>query len=161
MIQHFSFIFFILQRNFFPLWLRHQTSATKLRLLQATKVTLPTIICDILNYSQNFVIEIKEISWSSPDPIFFKIKYSNPYPKNRTYLLQDIQSWFGPCLPLVLSVLVCFAFSRKQLIDRILGLNRICHGFLNCPFNGFAWDFEMKVVGFYLDQWYNNTDIML
>jgi len=39
MIQHFSFTFFpflILQRNFFPLRLRHQTSATKLRLLQAT-----------------------------------------------------------------------------------------------------------------------------
>jgi len=34
MIQHFSFTFFyflLLQRNFFPLQLRHQTSASKLR----------------------------------------------------------------------------------------------------------------------------------
>jgi len=46
------------------------------------------IICDILNHSQeNFVIEIKHISWSCPDPIFFKNKYPNPIliQKNRKY----------------------------------------------------------------------------
>ena len=35
-IKNFSFAFFclfLLQSNFFPLWLRHQTSATKLRYL--------------------------------------------------------------------------------------------------------------------------------
>jgi len=33
----------------------------------------------ILNHSQeNFVMEIKHISWSCPDPIFFKNKYPNP-----------------------------------------------------------------------------------
>ena len=44
-----------------------------------------TIICNILNHSQeNFVIEIKQISWSCPDPIFFQkqISKSNPDPKN-------------------------------------------------------------------------------
>ena len=47
-----------------------------------------TIICDILNHSQeNFVIKIKQISWSCPDPIFFKNKYPNPIliQKNRKY----------------------------------------------------------------------------
>jgi len=46
------------------------------------------IICDILNHSQrNFVIEIKQISWSCPDPIFFKNKYPNPIliQNNRKY----------------------------------------------------------------------------
>ena len=38
-----------------------------------------TIICDILHHCQeNFVIEIKQISWSCPDPIFFKNIYPNP-----------------------------------------------------------------------------------
>ena len=38
-----------------------------------------TIICDILNHSQeNFVIETKQISRSCPDPIFFKNKKPNP-----------------------------------------------------------------------------------
>jgi len=39
MIQHFSFTFFLfllLQRNFFPLRLRYQTSATKLRYLRSS-----------------------------------------------------------------------------------------------------------------------------
>jgi len=43
-----------------------------------------TIICDILNHSEeNFVIEIKPISWSCPVPIFFQkwISKSNPDPK--------------------------------------------------------------------------------
>jgi len=47
-----------------------------------------TIICDILNHSQeNFVIETKQISRSCPDPIFFKNKYPNPIliQKNRRY----------------------------------------------------------------------------
>jgi len=47
-----------------------------------------TIICDILNHSQeNFVVEIKQISLSCPDPIFFKNKYPNPIliQKNRKY----------------------------------------------------------------------------
>jgi len=38
-----------------------------------------TIICDIMNHSQeNCVIETKQISRSCPDPIFFKNKYPNP-----------------------------------------------------------------------------------
>jgi len=47
-----------------------------------------TTICDILKHSQeNFVIEIKQISWSCPDPIVFKNKYQNPIltQKNRKY----------------------------------------------------------------------------
>jgi len=37
------------------------------------------INCDILNHSQeNFVIEIKQISWSCPDPFFSKNKHPNP-----------------------------------------------------------------------------------
>jgi len=47
-----------------------------------------TNICDILNHSQeNFVIEIKQISCSCPDPIFFKNNYANPIliQKNRKY----------------------------------------------------------------------------
>ena len=38
-----------------------------------------TIICGILNHSEeSFVMEIKPISWSCPDPIFFKNEYPNP-----------------------------------------------------------------------------------
>ena len=38
-----------------------------------------TSVSDILNHSQeNFFIEIKRISWSGPDPIFFKNKYPKP-----------------------------------------------------------------------------------
>jgi len=53
-----------------------------------SKENSAAIICDILNHSQeNFVIEIKPISWFCPDPIFFKNKYPNPIliRKNRTY----------------------------------------------------------------------------
>jgi len=53
-----------------------------------SKENSSTIICDILNQSQeNFVTEIKQISWSCPDPIFSKNKYPNPIliQKNRKY----------------------------------------------------------------------------
>jgi len=44
-----------------------------------SKENTAAINCDILNYCQgNFVREIKQISWSCPDPIFFKNKYPNP-----------------------------------------------------------------------------------
>ena len=45
-------------------------------------------ICDILNHSkENFVIEIEKISWSRPNPFFFKNVYPNPIliRKNRKY----------------------------------------------------------------------------
>jgi len=65
------------------------------------KKTLPTtIICDFLNYSQeNFVIEIKQISWS----IFFsKINIQiQSWSKKIVSMLQDIQSWYCPCSPLL------------------------------------------------------------
>ena len=54
----------------------------------ADKKNTATIICDILNHSEeNFVIEIKQISWYCPDPIFFKNEYPNPIliRKNRKY----------------------------------------------------------------------------
>ena len=63
-----------------------------------------TIICDILNHSQeNFVTEIKQISWSCPDTTFFKnhIQIKSRYEKIAS-TLQDIQSWSCPCSPLVL-----------------------------------------------------------
>ena len=53
-----------------------------------SKENTPTIICGILNLSQgNFAIEIKPMSWSCPDPIYFKNKYPNPIliQKNRKY----------------------------------------------------------------------------
>ena len=43
------------------------------------KENTTTIIDDILNHSQgNFVIEIKQISWSCSDPIFLKKECPNP-----------------------------------------------------------------------------------
>jgi len=58
---------------------------------------------DILNHSQgNLVIEINQISWSCPDPIFFKNKFPNPILIQKiASILQDIQSWSCPCSPLV------------------------------------------------------------
>jgi len=55
----------------------------------AKKTTAPS-----LNHSQeNFVIEIKQISCSCPDPIFFKNKYPNPILIRKiASILQDIQS---------------------------------------------------------------------
>ena len=45
----------------------------------AKKTLPPSFICDISNHTQgNSVIEIKQISWSRPDPFFFKNKYPNP-----------------------------------------------------------------------------------
>ena len=57
----------------------------------------------ILNHSQgNFVMEIKQISWSCPDSIFFKNKYPNPILIQKiASILQDIQSWSCPCSPLL------------------------------------------------------------
>ena len=47
-----------------------------------SKENTATIICDILNHpKENFIIEIKPISWSCPDLIFFKNEYPNPDPK--------------------------------------------------------------------------------
>jgi len=74
------------------------------------------MICDILNHSQkNFVIEIKPISWSCPDRIFFKNVYANPIliRRNRKYP-EDIQSWSCPCSPL-LRVL----HETRRLLNRI------------------------------------------
>jgi len=53
-----------------------------------TKENNSTIICHILKHSQeSFVIEIKQISSSCPDPIFFKNKYPDPIliQNNRKY----------------------------------------------------------------------------
>jgi len=53
-----------------------------------TKENTAIIICDSLNHSQeNFVIEIKQISSSCPDPVFFKNEFPNPIliRKNRKY----------------------------------------------------------------------------
>ena len=62
-----------------------------------------TIVCDICNHRQgNFVIEIKQISRSCPDPIFFK----NIYPNRILFrkiacILRNIQSWSFLCSPLM------------------------------------------------------------
>jgi len=62
-----------------------------------------TIICDILNHSQrNFFIEIKQISWSCPDPTFSKMNFQiQSWSKKIASILQNIQSWSCPCSPLL------------------------------------------------------------
>jgi len=60
-----------------------------------------TIIGDILNHSQeNFVIEIKQISWSCLDLFFSEINIQiQSWSETIASILQDVQS--SPCSPLV------------------------------------------------------------
>jgi len=68
-----------------------------------SKENTTTIICDILNNSPgNFVIEIKQISWSCPDPFFSKINIQIQSGSEKiASILQDIQCWSCPCSPLL------------------------------------------------------------
>ena len=43
----------------------------------AKKTTAPSFVTSWITL-ENFILEIKQISWSCPDPIFFKNKYPNP-----------------------------------------------------------------------------------
>jgi len=79
-----------------------------------SKESNSTIICDILNHSQeNFDIEIKQISWSCPDLFFFSkwISKSNPDPTKSQVSCQIsnpdsvhahlswLDTWFSGWLP--------------------------------------------------------------
>ena len=58
-----------------------------------SKENTTTIIFDVLNHSQgNFVSEIKRISWSCPDPIFFKNKYPNPILIQKVAIIRRISN---------------------------------------------------------------------
>jgi len=62
MIQHFSltfFLFLILQGNFYPLWLHHQTSATKLCYLWSSTFYRQPSLCIMHVYILGLTVQIR------------------------------------------------------------------------------------------------------
>ena len=114
--------------------------------IKNSKENNSTIICVILNHPrENFVMEIKQISWSCPDPTFFTNKYLNPILIQKVAsILQDIQSWSCRCSPVVYSSDEhdpvprsrsnrILQFRTGSRLDCILKkLNRIRYGCPNC-----------------------------
>ena len=108
------------------------------------KENTATIICDILKHCQeNFVIEIKPISWSCPDPIFFKNEYSNPIliQQNRKYpaaVMESRDASRDPFFEVSVSVSkVSGLVSMSKDLGLELFVSRLCIGY-------FFWTFARR-----------------